>query len=231
MDGRRLYIHEYSLRQAILEGGPVAADLIVGALARTVAAKIVHHTFAVDGVALGLVEPSVGEHIDAVLAEASRNTLTMALASLELRGHRGGRSRGWGLLGADETVVASCADSGYFTFATGPGAATRMYLDTCSLRGLRTEVNGGGGPEDLQMLKGRSLRFRGPEWNARDTRAVAEAWMDAIDAARSAAEQSLARAAAESDECAKLAGRALRAHNVAMTKGFFAAPETIAVAV
>jgi hypothetical protein len=230
MDGRRLYIHEHSLLQAILEGGPVAAEVVVGGLARTAAAKIVHHTFAVDGVALGLVEARVGERLDAALAAGSRDALTTALHRLELRGHRGDLHRGWRLLGDDEAVVASCVDSGYFTFATGDRAAIRMYADTCTLRGLRAAVNIGAGPSDLQVIKGRSLRFSGASRAEGEERSVVEAWMRAIEAAHTAAEAALADAAAVSEESADLAQRALRAHEVAMTRGFFAIPKPLAVA-
>jgi hypothetical protein len=223
MSDRRLYIHEHTIAEAIMEGGPEAADVIVGALASTAVAKIVHHTFAADGVALGLVEPALAAAVDARAAGVARGGLTRALRALELRGHRVNGVRGMRLLGPDEVVVASCMDSGYFTFATGNQAAIRMYDDTCSLRVLRSDVNSGRGPADLQMIRGRSLlfvgsgAFVGPE-------SVCAAWAGAARRAVDLAADLLEPLSLHDENVANLATRAMTACTATLGKGFFLAP-------
>ena len=62
------------------------------------------------------------------------------------------------LLGSHEGVQANCWENGYFTFATGPAAAGRMFAESGSLRTLRAEV--WREPQrypDLTVISGRRL--------------------------------------------------------------------------
>jgi hypothetical protein len=223
MSDRRLYVHERSIAQAVAEGGPEAADLVVGALANTVVAKIVHHTFAADGVGLGIVGPALATAVDARAAAAARGGLTRALRALELRGRRANGSSGTRLLARDEVVVASCMDSGYFTFATGDAAAIRMYADTCSLRTLRGDVVSGRGPTDLQMIRGHALRFVGSgAFVGPDS--VRAAWDGAARRAAATAAELLDDLSCHGEDVADLAARAAVACAAALGKGFFVSP-------
>jgi hypothetical protein len=222
-DGRRLYIHQYSLTSVILEGGPSAAALIVGGLARTAVTKIVHHNVVADGVALGLIDNSLATEIDQRMAETSEGVLTAGLRSLSLRGHRAGRRRGSSLLSPDEVVVASCMDSGYFTFATGREAAVRMYADTCALRPLRGAVNQGRGPDDLHVIKGRSLRFT-PSGSIGPHLTLEQAWQGAVRDAERSARSALEPFSRSSSDVAEIVALALDSCRATLSKGFFAWP-------
>jgi hypothetical protein len=61
------------------------------------------------------------------------------------------------LIEQDEQIIASCSDSGYYTFATGLGASDRMFADDEPIPSLQKSLNRGDGPPDLTMIRGNSL--------------------------------------------------------------------------
>ncbi|MDX3579190.1 hypothetical protein [Streptomyces sp. FL07-04A] len=61
------------------------------------------------------------------------------------------------MLSADENIVASCAEAGYYTYATSRSAANRMFADDVPLKELRQQAVTGSAPGDLTLIHGRSL--------------------------------------------------------------------------
>jgi hypothetical protein len=156
IDGRRIYVHERSFNFAAQQSEQ-AARLILQALGFTVAAKIVHHHLegAVD---LGLISAETSAQLIDRLTTLSGPRLTAALRRV---GYRPSESRKFGgfypLLDPPEEIVASCAEAGYFTFATGIRAAERMYAEKGSMRAERSAIRAGGGPSDVTWVNGRNL--------------------------------------------------------------------------
>jgi hypothetical protein len=61
------------------------------------------------------------------------------------------------VLHSDESVVATCYDSNYYTFATTDAAAIRMYEDNDSLRNVKRLMREEGANKDLTLVKGNRL--------------------------------------------------------------------------
>lgn len=154
IDGRRIYIHNYSLRCLGRHSVDLASQ-ITSLLAEVRAAKIVHHHIADLAVGLGLVRNSIAdeffqsdwkEKLSGFFQSVGYQPCFPARKAFFLR-----------LIEQDEQVVASCSESGYYTFATGISASDRMFADEESMPNLQRSLNRGNGPADLTMIRGNSL--------------------------------------------------------------------------
>ena len=154
IDGRRIYIHNYSLRCLSRHSVDLASQ-ITSLLAEVRAAKIVHHHIVDLGVGLGLVRRSIA---DQFFQSEWKENLSEFFQALGYRpcfpSHR---SLFLGLIEQDEQIVSSCSDSGYYTFATGIGASDRMFADHEPIPELQRSLNRGDGPPDLTIIRGNSL--------------------------------------------------------------------------
>jgi hypothetical protein len=67
------------------------------------------------------------------------------------------------VLAPRESIVASCFEAGYYTFATGIDASKRMFAETGSLHAERAAIRRGAGPTDLELINGQSLAWIDPD--------------------------------------------------------------------
>lgn len=161
--GRRIYIHEQALT-VVGKTNRTLAHNVPFAIAATRALKVINHYVSDQGVELGLVRPETAH----LLSEAARTTWGLTMTQL-LRSlvHRRTEQRRQGevslVLTEEESVEATCSDSGYLTFATSRTAADRMYADTGPIRPLAASVNAGTGPTDLTIIRGRNLALYSPD--------------------------------------------------------------------
>ena len=153
-DGRRIYIHNYSLRCLGRHSFDLASQ-ITSLLAEVRAAKIVHHHIVELGVGLGLVRKSTAdqffqsewkEKLSAFFQGVGYQPCFPARKAFFLR-----------LIEQDEEVIASCSESGYYTFATGIAASDRMFADEESIPNLQRSLNRGDGPADLTVIRGNTM--------------------------------------------------------------------------
>jgi hypothetical protein len=153
--GRRVYIHRYAFRCLITQTPDMGKE-VCDVLAQVRAAKLIHHHLIDTGGMLGLVRPAVAEEF--ARSFPWKATLSSFLCSLAYRPCFP-RDRGSALpvLRQDESVVASCTEAGYYTFATGETASDRMFADHAPMADLQRSLTAGHGPADLTLIKGRSL--------------------------------------------------------------------------
>jgi hypothetical protein len=153
-DGRRIYIHNYSLRCLGCHSADLASQ-ITSLLAEVRAAKIVHHHIVDLGVGLGLVRSSIA---DQFFQSEWKEKLTGFFQTLGYRPcFPSNKSLFLPLIEPDEQIIASCSESGYYTFATGISASDRMFADDEPIPNLQRTLNRGDGPPDLTMIRGNSL--------------------------------------------------------------------------
>ena len=159
--GRRIYIHRYAFRWLIVQW-PTIGETICNVLAQVRAAKLIHHHLVDNGGMLGLVRPVIAEEF----AESFpwKEELSSLFRQLAYRPSFP-RDRGVAMpvLGRDECVVATCAEAGYYTFATGEESSERMFADHMPMSDLQRSLAAGHGPIDLTIIKGRSLVVIDPE--------------------------------------------------------------------
>lgn len=155
--GRRIYVHQDSLAH-VAQANLTLASQVTFALHATTVLKSINHHVSDQGVQLGLVRSSYARSLQDSARRAWGDPMTRLLRGLVYRPADPSR---WGevdlVLGLAESVVATCSDSGYLTFATDEAAADRMFADHQPLRELATSVNSGSGPADLTMVRGRNL--------------------------------------------------------------------------
>lgn len=158
MSDRRIYIHEQSFHLLASDFPDIASE-VYGALGLGQAARIARHQLVASGEDLGLVRRGTFEPAVAQFERLAHKALTGLFRHVTLAPPERSREAGTvRLLGLDEMVVASCAESGYLTFATGPRSTAAMYEDTGSLRGLRRDIR--SNPErfpDLTVINGHNL--------------------------------------------------------------------------
>jgi hypothetical protein len=153
-DGRRIYIHNYSLRCLARHSVDLAGQ-ITSLLTEVRAAKIIHHHIVGLGVELGLVRESTA---DQFFQSEWKEKLSEFFQTLGYRPSFPSRkSLFLRLIEQEEQIIASCSDSGYYTFATGFGASDRMFADDEPIPSLQKSLNRGDGPPDLTMIRGNSL--------------------------------------------------------------------------
>jgi hypothetical protein len=154
VDGRRLYIHNYSLRCLGCHSVDLASQ-VTSLLAEVRAAKIVHHHIVDLGVGLGLVRSSIA---DQFFQSEWKEKLSEFFQTLGYRpSFPSNKSLFLPLIEQDEQIIASCSESGYYTFATGMSASDRMFADDEPIPNLQRRLNRGDGPADLTMIRGNSL--------------------------------------------------------------------------
>ena len=134
------------------------------ALSRVAAIKAVHHHLVQDGVMLGQIaveraEPVLQAIMDCWSQDISRVLWRIGYWPVEPQR----RYDFFPLLETPETVAASCYDAQYFTFATTPAAAQRMFEDTVDIQELRRSLREGRGASDLTLVKGRTLAEIDPD--------------------------------------------------------------------
>lgn len=158
MSERRFYVHEGSLRELCADF-PDEEAVLFGALGLNVASRIARHHLVLNGEELALVPPATFGPSVRRLDTASCGRLTVALRRLVYAPVEAiDNDETCSLLGSTESIVATCWENGYFTFATGPLSAGIMFEETGSLRALRVEIR--TSPEahpDLTMISGRRL--------------------------------------------------------------------------
>lgn len=153
-DGRRIYLHNYSLR-CLARHSVDLAEQLTSLLAEVRAAKIVHHHVVELGVELGLVREPVA---DQFFQSEWKAKLSAFFRSLGYRpSFPADKSLFLRLIDPGEQIIASCSDSGYYTFATGVSASDRMFADDVPIPTLQKSLNRGDGPADLTMIRGNSL--------------------------------------------------------------------------
>jgi hypothetical protein len=172
--GRRLYVHEYSLRVLAFDPALTRARVayaMTGVRAMRVAA---HHIES--ATAVGALDPALA----AATADELRLTLLSPIEVL-LRetvetgvSHARGRSaHDYRLLADGESIYTVCHENGYWTFATTPAAAIRMYDDDEPLGRLYARLRSGVGPTDLTMVRGAHLAAVGSPRPSRRQRLAA----------------------------------------------------------
>lgn len=153
---RRFYIHERSFG-SLLSAQPSILRELAQALVLSAASRATEH-FVEDWVMFGRGD------VDDLVAQAARTLHEEAAAALQsafqclvhLVPPRHGATEF--LLGAHEQINAWCYEDGYFTYATDEDAARVMYLETGSLRALRSQIR--RSPDfdsSLRMISGPSL--------------------------------------------------------------------------
>ena len=185
IDGRRVYIHSYSLRCLGRQSADLASQ-ITSLLAEVRAAKIVHHHIVDLGVGLGLVRKPIA---DQFFQSEWREKLSEFFQTLGYRPcFPSDKSLFLRLIEQDEQIVASCSDSGYYTFATGTDASDRMFADNESIPKMQRSLNRGEGPPDLTIIRGNSLALIDGAlgtgkvgYRVRRSLAITEAELDVMD--------------------------------------------------
>lgn len=180
--GRRFYVHERSLA-ALAAEAPDLAPLVRESVALLVVSRVIRHALVDDRNMSGAAEVvEITAFAERARATANRS-LTALFQDVVVEDRRpdafGSTSR---LLGADESVIAYCYESGYFTFATGEASACVMFAETGSLHGLRSMIREHPGSErDLTIVSGTTLHaFRGDVGVGPDTQHLYRAPKDGV---------------------------------------------------
>ena len=152
IDGRRVYIHKGAFEDVATRSKRSAYDTS-RVLAKVRLAKAVHHHLVDNGVELGAVRSevvdailplTVGERSGDVSRYLRRLTYTPKLPWREYPRLP--------VLLPDEEVADTCYQDGFYTFATGPGAAERMFEDRVPMPELKESIASGKGPDDLTII-------------------------------------------------------------------------------
>ncbi len=152
--GRRIYIHQHSFRYLALQSNEVAAE-VLAALAAVKAGRLVFHHLVDAGAELGLLSADVASNARRLIRTNLYSRMTTLLRSTGYRSRYPPAFHAFSpVLDETESVVASCAESGYMTYATSAKAAERMYADSVSLAQLSRAAARGEGPADLTILRG-----------------------------------------------------------------------------
>jgi hypothetical protein len=154
-DGRRIYIHERSLVH-LAQLSEDSAEMIYGMLAKMTMIKIVHHIFEEDAVLLGKITNPRAQAVSAAIRSTWGPDIAGTLRKVGLK-KAGGEGR---LLQGEEEIAGTCYFSGYYTFATGEGAAARMFSDTNKISTVVDLQRSGEEYKDLTIIKGAQLEIR-----------------------------------------------------------------------
>lgn len=150
--GRRIYIHEQALAH-LASRGRQAAEMVFSTVARIAVIKAIHHQVSQDGVMLGLIsEEKAAEILEAFESEWS-DVATACLRGMGSANPNEDREIA-PLLRDDESVVATCYFSNYYTFATGQEMAEKMYRDESSVAEIRQQMLSGTDYQDLSLISG-----------------------------------------------------------------------------
>lgn len=159
-DGRRIYIHREALGDMARQDRR-QAFATSRALAEIRLAKIVHHHLVDNGVDIGAVRAATANIILPITVGTRQTGVTNFLRDVtyvpKLPWKEDARLP---VLSPDEKVVDTCFQDGYYTFATGPGAAERMFEDRVPMPELKLSLAAGQGPGDLTIItsKGRMAK-------------------------------------------------------------------------
>lgn len=189
IDGRRIYIHNYSLRCLGRHSVDLASQ-ITSLLAEVRAVKIVHHHIVDLGVGLGLVRKSIADQFFQSEWEGKLSGFFQGVGYQPCFPSR--KALFLRLIEEDEQIGASCSDSGYYTFDTGIRASDRMFADEEKIPNHQRSLNRGDGPSDLTMIRDNSLALVDSNLGTRRvgyraysvalrSSALTEAELDAID--------------------------------------------------
>jgi hypothetical protein len=152
--GRRIYVHEFSFQQ-LAARCPSHRHQILVSLASAWTKRIVgHHLEAASDI--GAVDQRAAQEISDFLHQWWASQTAQLFRRIAHRLPSGERRP---LLTQDEDLVATCFESGYYTFATSALAAQRMFDDHEPLHELYASLSSGNGPEDLEMIRGDRLRL------------------------------------------------------------------------
>lgn len=158
--GRRLYVHDDSLRYLVGAGAP--ADAVIMALASARAMRVASH-FLDTACEIRLVQPETAQATLASLGDALYAPITQVLAQIwRLPGNiLSSRTRPLlaPLLSPRDRVVASCFASGYWTFATSIEAGWRMYADDDSFGVALSSSAIDKAMADLTIVRGRQISW------------------------------------------------------------------------
>jgi len=157
---RRIYVHDEAFRCGCDRASSEWTDELVPALAACQAWRIAYHHVS-GATEIGMVDQDAARAVLRELRPRLMDVLDRALRNTGVRAINSGRegNRITRMLREDESINATCFDSGYWTFATGSEAAERMYGDHEPLRQLASRVANGDGPEDLTLLRGNSVCY------------------------------------------------------------------------
>lgn len=157
LSGRRIYIHRESMLHLARQNESMAKQ-VFSALVNVEIGKIVHHHVIDQGAELRLVRDSIATDFYRPLENQWKKEITSLFTNLGFRPSvPRDRSKFYPLLLDGENIVATCSDQGYLTFATDAPSAERMFTDFEPISSLIRSLRLGAGPEDLTVIKGRSL--------------------------------------------------------------------------
>jgi hypothetical protein len=168
-DERRVYVHKGTLEDVAKRSRRAAYDTS-RVLAKTRFAKAMHHHIVVNGVADGLVRPEVADTLVPIATGERHADITRYLGRLTYLPYmpklspRANPELPWQngrlpVLRPGEEIVDTCFQDDYYTFATGPEAAKRMFRDRVPMGKLKARVDSGKEP-DLTIItrKGRLVQ-------------------------------------------------------------------------
>lgn len=157
-DGRRIYVHQLSFT-TLAQQSPDSALLVFNSLGQMIVEKITHHHLE-QAVEFKLVNPVRGLNVVNKLRKHYSPLLTSTLRMIGYRPIEPVRHRDfYPLLGSSEYVYDTCAEAGYFLFATGIEATRRMFEEKGSMHQERVAIREGLGPTDITWINGRNLAF------------------------------------------------------------------------
>lgn len=132
--------------------------MIYTALVAIPPVKLAHHDLTEDAVMFEGLSANVARSLEDAIKKRWFDAISEALRLIGFRPTSVNRDSFVQLLGEDESIVATCLDASYYTFATSGNAADRMYLDQLKLRKVRRLVTAGGDAyRDVTLLTGQSL--------------------------------------------------------------------------
>jgi hypothetical protein len=158
--GRRIYIHKGSFEDLARQNEQLAWHVSL-ALFNVRVAKVAHHHIE-QGQDLGSVRPQVAQTFMSPIVAARDESLSTLFTEVGYRPKLPYRpERLLPILRLGETVVDTCFQDGYYTFATGAEAAARMFEDREPMPSLKNSLASGKGPHDLTIISGNSLTTLG----------------------------------------------------------------------
>lgn len=156
-DGRRLYIHETSFEELARQGSKAAA-MTYDALLGVPVLRLLPHDIEQEAVGTHGFRKEAAAEVCSVVSTRWSARLTAFLRNAAVVNSSNNIQA---LLATEESVVATCFDANYFTFATTPQAATRMYQDVLKISLVRRAVSAKGDAyRDLTLIKGPKLSLR-----------------------------------------------------------------------
>lgn len=152
--GRRIYVHEDSLRDLAFQSQEAGA-LVYTLLGRVVAVKVANHTLS-DAVTLHDFPASDADAIVLALRETWARDVSAAARRI---GSKQRAALPEPLLGEGESIVATCYFGGYYTFATDERSSRAMFADVNPIATIVRMQSEGSAYEDLRLIRGSVLRL------------------------------------------------------------------------